>query len=496
MAKLNGTGSELAYATFLGGSGDDYGYGIAMDGAGRAYVTGDTVSSGFPTTPGAFDTSFNGDSNDAFVVKLAMGTETVPLSGPLSVISLYPPPAQPSTIMRGGQAHRYFEVRDTNGRLAPFVTVTFAPIGSGTSDANGLLDVAFDADSLGGPGSYTPTATDASRWDQVFTLASPVSFSVQVQERPFQHHWYGGTVLKGKGGVSAGLVAFLEGQTKGGLGWELEETDAGSTSDDRLRLTEQFQGEVGGGAGLGAKVGAKAIISSAEAGAEATTELKGLAQGEWQSRFNAPYTEPEQKAQAVFVLSGLLDMAPGMPAAPALAATIRALGPSVNYASYQEKEVSGIGAEWTPAHVHAGAGIEFLGRGGDTAAAQGTGTTDNPVDEGFAKPLLAPDINLNPSLKLDALDAETTLRLFGTYSEDYIRNEWSLALDQEVGFDLDLLAMQTVVTQKVGAYVGDHSTKLKEDSSSVRPPATPCVLSCPSPARATRPPSLISHCVR
>ena len=36
---------------------------------GRAYVTGITQSTDFPTTPGAFDTTFNG-SEDAFVTKL------------------------------------------------------------------------------------------------------------------------------------------------------------------------------------------------------------------------------------------------------------------------------------------------------------------------------------------------------------------------------------------------------------------------------------------
>jgi hypothetical protein len=77
VVKLNADGTGLAYATFLGGSDQDASYGIALDGPGSAYVTGDTGSSDFPTTPGAFDTSYNGD-DDAFVVKLnADGTGLV-----------------------------------------------------------------------------------------------------------------------------------------------------------------------------------------------------------------------------------------------------------------------------------------------------------------------------------------------------------------------------------------------------------------------------------
>ena len=62
--------ADLLYSTFLGGTGHDWGKALAVDGAGSAYVTGYTSSSDFPTTPGAFDTSYNGGSTDAFVTKL------------------------------------------------------------------------------------------------------------------------------------------------------------------------------------------------------------------------------------------------------------------------------------------------------------------------------------------------------------------------------------------------------------------------------------------
>jgi hypothetical protein len=69
VARLDSTGSILLYSTYLGGSGADQGHGIAVDPVGNAYVTGVTSSSDFPTTAGAFDTTFNG-SFDAFVTKL------------------------------------------------------------------------------------------------------------------------------------------------------------------------------------------------------------------------------------------------------------------------------------------------------------------------------------------------------------------------------------------------------------------------------------------
>jgi hypothetical protein len=69
VTKVDPTGSALVYSTYLGGNGVEQGLGIAVDAAGNAYVTGQTESSNFPTTPGAFQTTFGG-IGDAFVTKV------------------------------------------------------------------------------------------------------------------------------------------------------------------------------------------------------------------------------------------------------------------------------------------------------------------------------------------------------------------------------------------------------------------------------------------
>ncbi len=69
VVQMNAAGSALEYSTFLGSDESDYGQDIALDAAGRAYVLGATQSNDFPTTPGAFDPSHNGDV-DAFVARL------------------------------------------------------------------------------------------------------------------------------------------------------------------------------------------------------------------------------------------------------------------------------------------------------------------------------------------------------------------------------------------------------------------------------------------
>jgi hypothetical protein len=70
VAKLNASGSALAYASFLGGSGGEQPQGIGVDAAGNAYVTGASFSSDFPTTPDALQPTRLG-SYPAFLAKVS-----------------------------------------------------------------------------------------------------------------------------------------------------------------------------------------------------------------------------------------------------------------------------------------------------------------------------------------------------------------------------------------------------------------------------------------
>jgi hypothetical protein len=69
VTKINNTGSNLIYSTYLGGTNSDYARAIAVDKYGRVYVTGETQSSDFPTVPGDYDTTYH-EENDVFVSKI------------------------------------------------------------------------------------------------------------------------------------------------------------------------------------------------------------------------------------------------------------------------------------------------------------------------------------------------------------------------------------------------------------------------------------------
>ncbi len=77
VAKLSSSGDSLLWGTFLGGSYWNEGWSLVLDGSGNPVVTGGTASSDFPTTPGAYDTTFNSGWCDVFVAKLSSSGDSL-----------------------------------------------------------------------------------------------------------------------------------------------------------------------------------------------------------------------------------------------------------------------------------------------------------------------------------------------------------------------------------------------------------------------------------
>ena len=72
MLKLNSFGNALDYSTYMGGSvASENMYGIALDGSENVYFAGETSALDFPTTVGAYQTTYQGTNGDAIVVKFS-----------------------------------------------------------------------------------------------------------------------------------------------------------------------------------------------------------------------------------------------------------------------------------------------------------------------------------------------------------------------------------------------------------------------------------------
>jgi hypothetical protein len=136
VAKLAADGSALDYATYLGGStggASETGFGIAVDTSGNAYVTGQTDSGNFPTTPTSYDLGYNGGLSDAFAIKLN-ATGSVLLYGTYLGGALADS-AFAIAVDAGGSA--YLTGRTTNHATSDFPTTVGAydPTHNGSDDA-------------------------------------------------------------------------------------------------------------------------------------------------------------------------------------------------------------------------------------------------------------------------------------------------------------------------------------------------------------------------
>ncbi len=75
VSEINSAGSALTFSTYFGGNGSDRAYGLALAN-GNIYIAGSSQSSVFPTTSNAFQTANQGQS-DAFVAELKPADSTV-----------------------------------------------------------------------------------------------------------------------------------------------------------------------------------------------------------------------------------------------------------------------------------------------------------------------------------------------------------------------------------------------------------------------------------
>jgi len=172
VAKVNSSGSALLYSTYLGGSSTAQGHGIAIDAAGDAYIAGQTDSTNFPITTGAFQTIYGGGSNDAFIAKFAIGSP---------IVTSVSPNSGPS---RGGTT-----VTITGARFTGATSVNFGltPVASFTVDSDTQITAISPS---GSPGTVditveTPVGTSStSPTDQFTYLSTSTEIALAVFPNP------------------------------------------------------------------------------------------------------------------------------------------------------------------------------------------------------------------------------------------------------------------------------------------------------------------------
>jgi len=179
LAKFTSTGS-LVWATYYGGSNQDAGVGVASDASGTIYMAGYTSSTSGIATPGAYQTSFAGGTEDAFLAKFSStgsllwstyyggngddlgyktasdGTGNVYITGNTSSLSSIATPGAYQATYGGGSADGFLAKFNSTGSL---LWATYYG-GSGGDDAAGVAtDGSGNVCITGGAGSSSAIAS-------------------------------------------------------------------------------------------------------------------------------------------------------------------------------------------------------------------------------------------------------------------------------------------------------------------------------------------------
>jgi Beta-propeller repeat len=185
IAKLDSNGAVLDYSTYIGGSSEDLVTGIALDGSSNAYVTGITVSSNFPTSSGAFQTSQSGTADNGFVA-------AIKADGSAMIYSTYlggsgTTDALAIAVDSAGEA---YVTGDTNSSNFPVLNATQATLKGATdvfitkvqANGSGLLFSTFYGGTLDEAG--TGIAIDA--FNDVYVTGRTLSSDYPTNGTPFQ----------------------------------------------------------------------------------------------------------------------------------------------------------------------------------------------------------------------------------------------------------------------------------------------------------------------
>ena len=209
VSKLNATGSSLVYSTYLGGSGiipygtstAEGGSAIAADALGNAYVVGQTRSSDFPITPGAYQTTNPATYKygyyygyDAFVSKfsfadapgivltpasLTFATQAVGTTSAPQTVALLDAGSQPLSIISIKASGDFAESNTCGGAVSTgtscTISVTITPTTTGTR--TGAVTITDNA--AGSPHQLSLTGTGGGEPAVTFSRAS-LTFAAQI----------------------------------------------------------------------------------------------------------------------------------------------------------------------------------------------------------------------------------------------------------------------------------------------------------------------------
>lgn len=199
--RLTPNGSSLQYSTYVGGTGDDEFMYVDIDASGNICAGGNSLSSDYPTSIGAYTTAYN---NAQEVVVSKIDPNVVGVSGLLYSTYIAGANDQEIASLKVGRTGRIYAVVNTTGALSLGATAN-----------------AFDA--------------SFSNWDNVIVKLNPVGSGVSDME---YLSYFGGTGLERYAKdcfIDADGLVVITGATHGAL--PITSTKAFQTTDNSLQNT-------------------------------------------------------------------------------------------------------------------------------------------------------------------------------------------------------------------------------------------------------------------